>query len=85
MRLRSWIMTIAVMPLDGPGFDCAVHAVNLPIVSKGMLAGLADGQCHFRCRFCRPVWVGNRACCGGVAAHKIGCRNTFGMMLVERL
>jgi hypothetical protein len=24
------IVTIVVMPLDGPGFDCAVHAVNLP-------------------------------------------------------
>ena len=30
MRLRL-DMAFVVMPPDGPGFDCAVHAVNLPM------------------------------------------------------
>ena len=33
MRLRL-DMAFVVMPLDGPGFDCAVHAVNLPMCPR---------------------------------------------------
>ena len=33
MRLRL-DMAFVVMPPDGPGFDCAVHAVNLPMCPR---------------------------------------------------